>query len=75
MIDPDQHALDLLARHAPDFLSAAQTVEQAADNKRRMKIRLDQFDNNPLLLYAALHFCAQHGITVIVLPAASMKST
>jgi len=73
MIHPDEHAVDLLTEHAPEFLSKARDLQQRAGKDRHvLEITLDEFDNSPLVLYAALYFCGTHGITVTVEPAAGM---
>jgi hypothetical protein len=68
MDDLDSYALDLLTRHAPDFLRQAGIKLRDKTGDRRIEITLEQFDNSPLLLYAALLYAGSRGLTVTVAP-------
>lgn len=68
MIDQDEFALDLLKRHAPKFLRDARRTAKRTVSERTINVSLAQFDNTPLVLYAALYFAGRHGITIVVPP-------
>lgn len=71
MDDPDAYALDLLTRHAPQFLKQVNRKRLNPSKDPVIEISLDQFENSPLVLYAALHYAGRQGITVAVLPVGS----
>ncbi len=74
MSHTDAYAIKLLKTDAPEFLRAVRAAARHADkSKRVVHTSLAPFEDNPLVLYAALFYARKRAVTVTVVPPVSNK--
>lgn len=65
MTSPFVKALQMVRQEAPWF---SKQVKKAQQEKTSLTLSLDAFDDNPLLLYAALWVASRAGVDVCFVP-------